>query len=110
MVATISPQKGTSGITKGVQVDTGFSGSIAIDQELIDSLSPNRIGEIPVATATSTGVRVALYLVYVSIPEINIRKEPFAALGATRCLIGRKLIDRRKWLLDNVKDEFCLMK
>lgn len=110
MVITVSPEKGASGVTKGVQVDTGFSGSIAVDRELIDSLRLSRIGEIHIATATSMDIKVALYLVYVTIPEISVREEPFAALEATRCLIGRKLIDRRKWLLDNVDNEFCLLK
>jgi len=110
MVITLSSQKGVKGITKGIQVDTGFSGSIAIDQDLIHSLSPHRTGEIRIATATSSDVKVALYLVYVTIPEMGIRGEPFAALEATRCLIGRKLIDRRRWLLDNIKNEFCMLK
>jgi len=109
MVVTVSSQKGVGGITRGVQVDTGFSGSIAIDRELLNSLNPKRIGEIRITTATSADVRTELYLVYVTIPEIGMRAEPFAALQATRCLIGRKTLDRRKWLLDNIKNEFCLL-
>jgi len=109
MAVMVSSQKGVGGIARGVQVDTGFSGSIAIDRDLLNSLNPKRIGEIRITTATSTDVRTELYLVYVTIPEISIRAEPFAALQATRCLIGRRILDRRKWLLDNVKNEFCLL-
>ncbi|MGQ9514452.1 MAG: hypothetical protein ACUVTL_05315 [Thermoproteota archaeon] len=109
MVVTISSQKDTGGITRRVQIDTGFSGSIAIDRELMNSLKPKRIGEIRVTTATDANVRADLYLVYVTIPEIGIRAEPFAALQATRCLIGRRMLDRRRWLLDNIKNEFCLL-
>lgn len=109
MAITVSAQKGAGGTTRGVQVDTGFSGSIAVDRELLTSLNPKRIGEIRIATATSAGVRTELYLVYVSIPEIGMRAEPFAALQATRCLIGRRILDRRRWLLDNMKNEFCLL-
>jgi predicted aspartyl protease len=110
MVVTISHRKRASGITRVVQVDTGFSESIAIDDELIDSLRPNKVGEVRIATATSMDVRVELYLVYLTIPEVEIRDEPFAALRATRCLIGRKIMDGRKWLLNNVKNELCLLK
>jgi len=109
MAVTVSAQKGVGGITRGVQVDTGFSGSIAIDRELLTSLNPKRIGEIRITTATSADVRTELYLIYVTIPEIGMRAEPFAALEATRCLIGRRILDRRKWLLDNMGNEFCLL-
>ncbi|MBO3800015.1 MAG: hypothetical protein FGF52_03025 [Candidatus Brockarchaeota archaeon] len=91
------------------QVDTGFSGAVAIDQELIDLLSPRRIGSIHIATATSLDVRTDLYLVYITILNIKINRQPFAALRATRCLIGRQLLDCRKWLLDNVQNKFCLL-
>ena len=96
-------------MSRRAQVDTGFSGSIAIDDELIDSLRPHKVGEVRIATATSMDVRVELYLVFITIPEMGVQEEPFAALRATRCLIGRKLMDGRKWSLDNIKKEFCLL-
>ena len=109
MLVTMRAHEGGKDVTKAIQVDTGFSGSIAIDQELIDSLGPEKIGDIHIATATSTYVKVDLYLIYLTIPEINIKEKPFAALRATRSLIGRKLLNDRKWLLDNIADEFCLL-
>ncbi|MEM3080073.1 MAG: hypothetical protein QXF21_07160 [Thermoproteota archaeon] len=101
-------EKGES-LSRMFQVDTGFSGAVAIDQELIDLLSPQRVGSIHIATATSLDVRTDLYLVYLTIPELKIIRQPFAALGATRCLIGRQLLDRREWLLDNLRNRFCLL-
>lgn len=109
IAATISSRQEGKNVTKGLQVDTGFSGAVAIDQDLIDSLGPEKIGDIHIATATSTYVRVDLYLIYLSIPEMNIKGKPFAALRATRCLIGRNLLNDRKWLLDNIANEFCLL-
>ncbi|MEM3489308.1 MAG: hypothetical protein QXO75_06610 [Nitrososphaerota archaeon] len=45
------------GLSRMFQVDTGFSGAVAIDQELIDLLSLQRVGSIHIATVTSLDVR-----------------------------------------------------
>ncbi|MEM3646890.1 MAG: hypothetical protein QW334_01910 [Thermofilum sp.] len=105
----VSANEKEDGLSRMFQVDTGFSGAVAIDQELIDLLSPQRVGSIHIATATSLDVRTDLYLVYLTISELKINRQPFAALGATRCLIGRRLLDRREWLLDNVRNRFCML-
>lgn len=105
----VSANEKEDGLTRMFQVDTGFSGAVAIDQELIDQLSLQRVGSIHIATATSLDVRTDLYLVYLTIPEVKINRQPFAALRATRCLVGRQLLDHRKWLLDNARNRFCLL-
>jgi len=109
IAVTISADEKEGGLSRIFQVDTGFSGAVAIDQELIGLLSPQRVGSIHIATATSLDVRVDLYLVYLTILEMRINRRPFAALRATRCLIGRQLLDRREWLLDNMRNRFCLL-
>ncbi|MGQ9597538.1 MAG: hypothetical protein ACUVQY_04300 [Thermoproteota archaeon] len=109
MAIVISAGEKGEGLTRMFQVDTGFSGAVAIDQELIDILSPQKVGSIHIATATSLDVRTDLHLVYLTILEMKINRKPFAALRATRCLIGRRLLDRREWLLDNVRNRFCLL-
>ncbi|MEM3647011.1 MAG: hypothetical protein QW334_02565 [Thermofilum sp.] len=105
----ISASEEGEGLSRTFQVDTGFSGAVAIDQELIDLLSPRIVGSIHIATATSLDVRTDLYLVYLTIPGMKIVRKPFAALRATRSLIGRQLLDHREWLLDNRRNRFCLL-
>jgi predicted aspartyl protease len=105
----VSAGEKEEGLSRMFQVDTGFSGAVAIDQELIDLLGPQRVGSIHIATATSPDVRTDLYLLYLTIPEVKINRQPFAALRATRCLIGRQLLDHQEWLLDNVRNRFCLL-
>lgn len=92
-----------------VQVDTGFSGWIAIDGDVIRRLGLQRIGEIRVDTATERGVLTELYAIALSIPELNITREVFASLRTTRSLVGRQILDNARWLLDNVGGRFCLL-
>jgi predicted aspartyl protease len=109
ITVVVSASEKGEGLSRMFQVDTGFSGAVAIDQELIDLLDPQRIGSIHIATATNLDVRTDLYLLYLTIPEMKISRQPFAALRATRCLIGRQLLDHREWMLDNVRNRFCLL-
>jgi len=97
-------------VKKPIEVDTGFSGTIAVDEKTVEELQLPVIGEITVNTATQRGTPVQLRLVKISIPELRIRQEPLAALTATKCLVGRKMIVDRRWLLDNRANEFCLLK
>ncbi|MEM3029662.1 MAG: hypothetical protein QXW09_05955 [Thermoproteota archaeon] len=84
------------GLGRMFQVDTGFSGAVAIDRELKYEYCQPSGDSAGLATATSLDVRTDLYLVYLTIPEVKISRQPFAALRATRCLIGRQLLDRRE--------------
>ncbi|MCX8183788.1 MAG: hypothetical protein N3F08_05160 [Crenarchaeota archaeon] len=106
----VSASEEGEGLSRMFQVDTGFSGAVAIDRELVDLLGPRRVGSIHIATATGLDVRTDLYLVYLTIPELKINRQPFAALLATRSLIGRQLLNHREWLLDNVRNRFCLLR
>ncbi|MGB9717951.1 MAG: hypothetical protein ACPL4E_05855 [Thermoproteota archaeon] len=69
------------GLSRMFQVDTGFSGAVAIDQDLIDLLDPQRVGSIHIATATSLDVRTDLYLLYLTIPEMKINRQPLQPSG-----------------------------
>lgn len=108
--ATLASPKTRRSVNKTIEVDTGFSGTVAVDEETIEELQLPAIGEITVSTATQRGAPVELRLVKITIPELNIRQEPLAALTATKCLVGRKIIRDRRWLLDNQANEFCLLK
>jgi len=108
--ATLASPDTKRSAKKLIEVDTGFSGTIAVDEETIKELQLPAIGEITVSTATERGTPVGLRLVKITIPELRIRQEPLAALTATKCLVGRKMIRDRTWLLDNRANEFCLLK
>lgn len=108
--ATLSSPKTTRRVKKSVEVDTGFSGTIAVDEETVEELQLPAIGEITVNTATQRSTPVKLRLVKITIPELRIKQEALAALTATKCLVGRQMIQSRRWLLDNKANEFCLLK
>lgn len=108
--ATLASPKTRKRVRKSIEVDTGFSGTIALDEETVEKLQLPSIGEITVNTATERGAPVKLRLVKITIPELRIRQEPFAALTATKCLVGRRMIQNRRWLLDNQANEFCLLR
>jgi len=94
--ATISPK-----------VDTGFNGSLAIDRESVKTLSLAPVGTTLVKTATGHN-EVSLYVVSISQPDLAIIQKTLA-IGTKRSLVGRKLLEKRTWLLDCKKGRFCII-
>jgi len=89
------------------KVDTGFDGSLAIDNEVVRKLHLAAKGTILIRTATGHS-EAPIYTVNLHQVELGIDYTTLA-IGAQRSLVGRRLLKDREWLLDFRKQRFCLI-
>lgn len=100
--------RGAETVEVEAKVDTGFFGAVTVDEGVIQSLQLPMVGRDTVTTATET-VKVKLFPVRIRISQLGIKDELFLAYQTRRCLVGRRLLMGRRWLLDNVEKRFCLV-
>lgn len=88
------------------KVDTGFNGWLAIGREAVRSLRLKPAGRILVKTAVGNR-EVSVYRVNLSQPDLNVAYATIA-IGTERSLVGRGLLENRRWLLDCEEHRFCI--
>ena len=89
------------------KVDTGFNGSLAIDNEAVKKLHLAAKGTILIRIATGHS-EAPIYAVNLHQPELGIDYTTLA-IGAQRSLVGRTLLKDIEWLLDFRNRRFCLI-
>lgn len=90
------------------KVDTGFNGFLALSNNLARKLGLKPYGRVPIATATDV-VEVAIYRVLLTQPELGLNQKQVTALGVTRNLVGRRLLEGNPWLMDFSSKKFSLV-
>lgn len=90
------------------KVDTGFNGFLAVSNALAKKIGLKPYGRVPIATATDV-VEAPIYRVLLTQPELGLNHKQVTALGATRNLVGRRLLERNAWLLDFSSRKFSLV-
>jgi len=89
------------------KVDTGFNGSLAVDKEATKKLRVTPKGTTLIRTATGYS-ETSIYAINIRQSELGI-DQTILAIGAQRSLVGRILLNGRKWLLDCKEQKLCLM-
>jgi len=90
------------------KVDTGFSGSLGIPDEIARDLNLQTGAVIPVQTAGGDQW-MRSYPVMVKMQDIGLSGSLTYAIATPRLVCGRALLVRRRWLLDMAQNQFCFL-
>jgi len=96
-------------IFENFKLDTGFAGTIGINDDIIKRLQLDQIGKTPVSTPI--GVKnIPYYHLYIRNHEWDLLESLILAIKTPRPLIGRATLNRKKFFLDFEQSLFCYLK
>ncbi|MEM2905537.1 MAG: hypothetical protein QW057_07825 [Candidatus Bathyarchaeia archaeon] len=103
-----NPEEPSRSEQETLQVDTGFSGPIALGAKLIETLALKPIGRVPIRTAAGY-TETLLYRVLLTQRDLGIANRGITAIGTVKSLLGRSLLEPHRWLLDFQKRQLTLL-
>jgi predicted aspartyl protease len=91
------------------KVDTGFSGTLGLNNEIVSAINLKARGLMTVQTAI--GVKeVPYYPLKIKCDHIGLKDSLVFAIATPRAICGRTFLMNRKWLLDFKNSKFCCYK
>jgi len=103
-----NPEHPSRSEQEAFQIDTGFSGLIALSTGLLGALALKPLGRVPIRTAAGY-TETLLYRVLFTQEDLGIANRGITAIGTVKSLLGRRLLEPNRWLLDFQTKQLMLL-
>lgn len=104
-----NPDVETKELFNDFKVDTGFTGTIGINEKIIIDLELHPVGVTQVST-TIGKKNLPYYQLHIHNSEWELEENMIYAIKTERLLIGRSALNGKKFLIDFDKSSFCYLK